>query len=382
MPRIRQEVDKLPLADAQKAIFISALFDRAKFLDTNGGTNTGQLTTDSSFFDFASKAQAVVDHFESDGLTLKKYLGAVLKSPHIIGLNPQTVTRNIDELVARFESDGLTRREYLKVALDEPALFYAAPERIASNVNGVVETFADDGLDTSDYLKAALKTQLFTYPSDFVASNIKGVVAHFASDGLDTHDYLKAALRLPPLFYSSPETVISNITQVVDRFAADGLTTREYLKSAVRQPSLFAMSPDTISRHIEAAMQLAEDGLFMPPKPRKIRTGPTKNPERALVIESLLKDPYLMCLADDNYALREVHQRMTEGPKDSRFLSRPRHRLEKELMAHFGHDDPKEPVPNDGFVAGQANPSEEQAKRFVLRALMHAGLIKGGSMER
>lgn len=51
-------------------------------------------------------------------------------------------------------------------------------------------------------------------------------------------------------------------------------------------------------------------------------------------------------------------------------------------MAHLGHHDPSQPVEADGFVAGAATPTEEQAKRFLLRALIHAGFIKGASMER
>ena len=89
-----------------------------------------------------------------------------------------------------------------------------------------------------------------------------------------------------------------------------------------------------------------------------------------------------MSLADDNYALREIHQRMTDGPTGPEFLQRARYSVEHGLMGHLGHDNPAEPVPNDGFVAGQDNPTAEQAKRFVLRALMHGGFIKGGSMER
>ena len=103
---------------------------------------------------------------------------------------------------------------------------------------------------------------------------------------------------------------------------------------------------------------------------------------RANVIDFLLKQPALMSLADDNYALREVHQRMTDGPTGPQFLQRARYSVEHGLMGYLGHDNPAELVPNDGFVAGQDNPTEEQAKRFVLRALMHSGLIKGGSLKR
>ncbi len=89
-----------------------------------------------------------------------------------------------------------------------------------------------------------------------------------------------------------------------------------------------------------------------------------------------------MCLADDNFGLREVHQHLTNGPSDSTLLKNSRLSVERELMQHLGHGDPQRPVSNDGFIAGTAAPTKEQAERFVLRALMHAGFIKGGSMER
>ena len=54
-------------------------------------------------------------------------------------------------------------------------------------------------------------------------------------------------------------------------------------------------------------------------------------------------------------------------------------------MRHLGHNDPSSPVLTDGYVAGQGQPTTDQAKTFVLRALVREGFIKGvhaGKLER
>jgi hypothetical protein len=384
LARIRQELDKLPLTETQKDVVIPDLLERASFLDTNGGRSaSGQLQPDSTVFEFANKIQAVVKHFQNDGLTIENYLPATLQYPQLMVMNPNTITANIEGVVERFASDGLTTRDYIKAALKQSTLFYQSPATIAANIEGVVERFTSEGLTTRDYIKAALKrVPLFTHPSKTIAGNITGLVERFASEGLTTRDYIKASLKFPALFYLSPDAVASNVTQVVERFAADGLTTHEYLKAALQQPSLFAMSPDTVARHVNAVLSLADEGAFIPPIPRRQRSGPSANASHALVIEFLLKNPYLLCLADDNYGLRDLHQRLTDGPTDSRILTRPRHAVERELMQHLGHEDPQQPVATDGFIAGGVPPKEEQAKRFMLRALIHAGYIRSGSLER
>jgi hypothetical protein len=183
------------------------------------------------------------------------------------------------------------------------------------------------------------------------------------------------------LFTLSPSTAESNIRAVVERFRNDGMTLPGYLDAAVRIPPLFAMSPETVAGHIDAIMDLAQRRIFVPPT-RENGQGHTRNRLRSSVINFLMSNPRLLVLADDNFALREVHQVLTNGPTDRKVLETPRHAVESDLMRHLGHAGPQQPVPVSGFVAGEAPPTEAHARRFLLRALMHAGYIKGGSMER
>jgi hypothetical protein len=426
LARIRQELDKLPLTEQQKQDVTPKLLNSVDFLDTDGGQSSpGKLTPDSQLFLFSDKLQALVAHFESDGLTLSGYLAAALKQPrlfyrspatitgHIEGVvhrfaaqglttrqyldvalkqpqlflrSPETIAANIEGVVQRFAGEGLTARQYFTAAVKQPPLFYRSPETIAANIEGVVQRFAEQGLTTRQYLAAALKHPgLFTHSPTTIADNIEGVVQRFDAQGLTLRQYLAAAIKLPTLFTLPPATVAGNIESVVQRYAHDGLTMSEYLSAAVRQPSLFCMSPDTVARHIDAVLSFADSGLFTPPIPRRNgrqRAGPSENRTHAAVIDFLLKSPYIMTLADDNFGVREVHQRLTDGPRDRRFFRHPRYAVERELTQHLGHDDPRQPVRSDGFIAGAAPPTEEQARQFVLRALIHAGFIRSGSIER
>lgn|SRR5487761_1055709 len=349
LPRIREELDKLPLTEAQKDAIAPRLLGHARFLDTRGGKQgSGNLRPDSELLDFASKAQAVMEHFQNDGLTITDYLAAAHHAPGLLTQRPKTIANNIEGVVNRFAAEGLTTRHYLQAAIKSPPLFCQS--------------------------------------SDTIAGNIVGVVNRFAAEGLTTREYLKAALTQPSLFSQSPETIAHNIEGVVNRFAAEGLTTRDYLnKAALRKPQLFVQAPDTIARHIDAILSLTDDGIFELPMPRRqgdYMSGPSRNTSHAAVIDFLLKSPALLTLADANFGLREVHQRLTNGPTNSTILTRPRHAVERDLMRHLAHDDPEQAVPSDGFVAGAAQATDEQAKRFVLRALIHAGYIRSGSMER
>jgi hypothetical protein len=51
-------------------------------------------------------------------------------------------------------------------------------------------------------------------------------------------------------------------------------------------------------------------------------------------------------------------------------------------VLQFGNDDSSGAFPADGFVEGMDQVTEDRAKRFVLRALIHSGLILGVNMER
>jgi hypothetical protein len=345
LPRIREGLDKLPLTAEQKAEVAPKILASAHFLDTNGRKiHDGNLRDDSSFFDFEAKIRSVVD---------------------------------------RFAAEGLNTSDYLHAALKQPSLFCQSPDTIAGNITGVVDRFAAVGLNTSDYLQAALEQpSLFAQSPDTIAANITGVADRFAADGLNTSDYLQAALKQPALFTQSPDTIAANITGVADRFAADGLNTSDYLQAALKQPQLFTQSPDTIGRHIGIILDLYDNGVFTLPRSRGHAAQQNGNPQpHAAVIAFLLKTPVLLCLEDNNYVLRELHQRMTGADPSPKNIRRSRRETEYELMRHLGHDDPHRPVP-DGIIAGQGPPTDEQARNFVLRALVREGYIKGARLER
>jgi hypothetical protein len=132
-------------------------------------------------------------------------------------------------------------------------------------------------------------------------------------------------------------------------------------------------------------LSFTDSGIFTPPKLGRQRSElstASANPVHAAAIDFLLQRPAIMSFGDDNFGLREVHQRLTDGPTNSGLLRNPRHAVERELMRHLAHDDPKRPIPSDSFVAGESQPTDEQARRFVLRALIHAGFIRSGTLER
>jgi hypothetical protein len=345
--RIRQELEKLPLTEEQRYIIAHRILKDGTFLDKRGGRiPSGGLEPDSPVFSFAEKIQAILDRFEEHGLTAKDYLAAVIRRPELLSYKPDALAANIDGVVDLFAADGLVTEKYLKAAIKQPSLFLQSPWTLSGNITGLV--------------------------------------VRFAAEGLNDRAYLDAAIKHPSLFTMYPRTIEYNIRSVVERFEEDGMTTQKYLKAALTTPALLALSPETVIRHIETVIEFSDRGLFIPPKRRDGCDKPdlTSNRNHARVIDFLLSNPRFLTFADDNYGVREVHQRLTDGPTDGRFLQRARYTVERDLMQHLGHDDPQRPVPTDGFVAGAATPTEEQAKRLILRALIRAGFIRSGSIER
>jgi hypothetical protein len=333
LPRIRQELDKLPLSEEQKAQAIPKILNSVLFLDTYTGTRTRQdeLREDSSIFEFATKVQAVVE---------------------------------------RFAAEGLTTKDYLRAALRQPQLFCQKPTTIAGNIAGVVALFTDQGLTVTDYLRAAQKRpQLFGQKPATIAANIAGVVALFTDQGLTVTDYLRAALRQPQLFYQKPAAIVSNIAGMVERFAAKGLTRSDYLRAALKRPQLFCHKPATVARHIELILELFDEGVVA--LPRSLIPSHQKNGHphpHALVLAYLLDmSPHYLCFDDKNIFLRKLHKELTGAPASFQNLHRSRNQTELELMRHLGHDDPARPVPKD------ANP--------VLVGLIRDGYIKGAKIE-
>jgi mannitol/fructose-specific phosphotransferase system IIA component len=423
LPRIREELDKLPLTTEQKAAVTPTLLEAARFIDTEAGrVNGGKLREDSGFFDFDSKIRAVAERFKAEGLTREDYLQAAVKQPQLFYQAPDTIEKNIKPVVERFAAEGLTTKDYLAAAVKQPSLFamspetveekhirpvverfadhgltakkyiHAAvkspslfamsPEKVAANITGVVERFAADGLTVEDYLQAAVRqSQLFVMSPDTVEGNIRGVVERFSDEGLTTKDYLQAAVKQPSLFTQSPETIENrNIRPVVKRFSAEGLTTEAYLQAAVKQPPLFYQSPETIGRHIDLVFDLYDKGVLTLSTPRR-QNGRQNGHPHAPVLDFLIASPHLLTLEDNNYVLRELHQRMTGADPSPENLRRTRRQTEHELMRHLGHGDQSQPVP-DGFIAGQEPPTEQQARNFVLRALAREGYLKSAEFDR
>jgi hypothetical protein len=340
LDRIRQELGKLPLSDQQKDSLIPVLMKQAAFLDTNGGERpAGNLRTSSSFFDFASKVQAVVAHFHSDGLTLPDYLRAAIKKPQLFNQNPETFIAHIEAVATHFQEHGLTTQAYIRAAVKQPELFILSPAGIIANIEGVVE--------------------------------------HFRDYGLTQRDYLRAAVLSPTLFCQAPATISNNIETVATHFASDGLTLPEYLRAAVKRPGLFYQSPDTIIGHVNQIIDLHRQGLV---HFRGEENAPPDQPLRPM-FDFLINKPDFFTLAADNFTLREISAHVTgERPTSTGLLRRARYRVESELSEALGHADqrvpvPKEPSPQEG---GDAN---RHARNLLLRALIREGIVKG-TLER
>ena len=167
-----------------------------------------------------------------------------------------------------------------------------------------------------------------------------------------------------------------NVSGVVERFADEGLTTRDYLKAALKNPSLFSLAPETVARHINLVFALYDDGVFTLPSTRSRGAHGHAHPH-ASVLAFLLRNPVILALEDNNLSLRQLHKEMTGAEPRAMNLLRSRRETEVAVMQHLGHDDPSSPVLADGYVAGQGRPTNEQAKTFVLRALVREGFIKG-----
>jgi hypothetical protein len=340
LPRIRQELDKLPLTDAQKEAILPALLRQAAFIDTKGGRRpSGNLRTDSDLFDFARKMQAVVDHFPHGGLSVSDYLRAVLKQPQLFTQSSATIIAHIEAVTNHFRDQGLTIRDYLRAAVKHPALFVQSPPTTIANIQTVAE--------------------------------------HFREQGLTLRDYLHAALKQPSHFSQAPATIISNVETVVDRFHAQGLTLRDYVQAALRRPALFGQAPATIIGHVNQIIDLHRHGLARFPGED---SAPADQPLRPL-FAFLVKRPLYFSLASDNFTLREIAAQVTgDRPRGAALLRRSRHQVERELTKALGHPDqhvpvPRQPPPHEGGDA------RRHAHNVLLRALIREGIVRG-TLER
>lgn len=234
----------------------------------------------------------------------------------------------------------------------------------------------DDKTSGSEGGQLGPDSTFFDFPQ-----KIKAVVERFAADGLTRESYLQAALKQPQLFVQKPETITANIDRVVERFAADGLTRKNYLQAALRHPQIFYQKPETIILHLERIFRLFDDGVIALPTQRRHKTehNDRDSPTHHALLSVLLTHPSLITLDVTNYELRDLHQRMKGTGPTWRNLTHSRRHIEDELRSHLSHPDSDVPVPPSDYIVGDGTPTEEQARRFVLRALMREGFIKGGT---
>jgi hypothetical protein len=194
LPRIRQELDKLPLTADQRDKIARSLLENVAFLDSQGKPGqSGYLSVNSSFFNFESKVRAFVSAFEGDGLTYSDYLRMLARVPKLLGFSPDRLISNVNKVVDGLSKEGLTRREFLKAAMRFPSVLQAAPDTVLENVRGTVTRFADNGLTTQDCLKAALvHPSVFCTPPETAERNIRESADRL---GIPVTAYLNAAMQ-------------------------------------------------------------------------------------------------------------------------------------------------------------------------------------------
>jgi hypothetical protein len=328
-----------------------------------------RLPDSSELFDFSGKITQIARHFAADGLTKKAYLQAAVKQPPLFAMNPVTVIGNIERVADYFASDGLTRKAYLQAAVKQPSLFYQKAETIIGNIERVAEHFSADDLTRKAYIQAAIKQPpLFAMNSRTIIGNIERVAEHFSADGLTRKVYIQVVVRQPSLFSMKPDTVISHLEGVTDYFAANGLTRKAYIQAAIKQPPLFAMNPETVIGHVNLLTDLNRRGLLDLPESTR---GPPRDARPVLTF--MLKEPVYFCLADDNFALRELHAHIVNSTSSPSLLRRTRRQIEDELAESLGHRDRNEPISKVSQEAG----SDSHARNLLLRALIREGWIKG-----
>jgi hypothetical protein len=87
-----------------------------------------------------------------------------------------------------------------------------------------------------------------------------------------------------------------------------------------------------------------------------------------------------MCLREDNYALREVYQRLTGVPPDTLVMRRPRQDIERELMRLLGSREILEGLiksVGDHGLTGLA--CQEDPLRHIVKSLLPHNRSSGNS---
>lgn len=224
----------------------------------------------------------LVKRFEKENLSFDDYLIACTKQPSLFHHSSQTLEKNVRDFVKLYENKNLTVEKYLKACLRQPQLFYQSPQTIKANIINLVEKFENENLTEENYLKACLKQpSLFVQSADKIVANVRNLIIKFEKENLSLDSYLKACLKQPQLFHQSPNTIESNIRSLVEKYKSLNLSVEKYLKACLRQPSLFHIPPATIEKNIKSVVKNFEK----------------ENITLEKYIESALKNPSLFYLS-------------------------------------------------------------------------------------
>ena len=119
--------------------------------------------------------------------------------------------QNFNGILGKFKSEGLDFETLLPCAVIAN-LFYCKPDTVAKNVQDLVKKFEKEGLNTGDYVKACIKQpSLFCQTPETIEKNVRDLVKKFEKEGLNKGDYVKACIKQPPLFCLSPKTIEEHI---------------------------------------------------------------------------------------------------------------------------------------------------------------------------
>ena len=144
--------------------------------------------------------------------------------------------------------------------LKRPSLFYQSPETIEKNVRDLVSRFDNEGLTTEKYISVCLnQAQLFYQSPDTIEKNVRNAVSRFEKEGLTMEKFLPACVKQSSLFYRSPESIENNLRRLVSCFEKEGLTSEKYVSACLKEQTLFCSSPETITEHIKAFMFAAKN---------------------------------------------------------------------------------------------------------------------------
>ena len=72
--------------------------------------------------------------------------------PQLFYQSPDTIEKNIKELVDKFKDIGLSLDKYITACTKQPQLFYQSSDTVEKNVKELIDKFKDNGLTLDKYI--------------------------------------------------------------------------------------------------------------------------------------------------------------------------------------------------------------------------------------